>query len=250
MNNQKYIDNIKNSFAIRAELQNNEIYKELFYADTKNKICITFTPKSACSAAFQNFLDLVGLLKDGLEVNPFIHIYRCHIFNNYVNTVLDVNQLIKENYFFIKFIQNPYIRAVSSYRHVNYNGSFRNFMKKLINNDLNDFNDNDIFHFNKQYIKDEESYINKYIKIDKNEIFIIELKNTKKFVFYTNKYSSIHYGIKNINNNSFCGDLIKNDIINNLPSSYKYFYDDEIKNMVEIYYKDDIDKYNYKFDFI
>ena len=37
-------------------------------------------------------------------------------------------------------------------------------------------------------------------------------------------------------------------ILCNLPKSYKYFYDDEIKKMVKIFYKDDIVKYNFTFD--
>ena len=48
-------------------------------------------------------------------------------------------------------------------------------------------------------------------------------------------------------NNTFCGDIPRNTVNNNLPSTYKYFYDDEIKSMVELYYKDDIEKYNYEF---
>ena len=33
------------------------------------------------------------------------------------------------------------------------------------------------------------------------------------------------------------------------PKSYKYFYDDEIKNLVDIFYKKDIIKYGFTFDF-
>ena len=54
-----------------------------------------------------------------------------------------------------------------------------------------------------------------------------------------NKYSSEHHGIKNINNVQFCGDL---------PKSYKYFYDDEIKKMIETFYEKDIQQYGYSFD--
>ena len=54
--------------------------------------------------------------------------------------------------------------------------------------------------------------------------------------------------IKNINNTTFCGDLSKELINNNLPKSYKYFYDDEIKKMLETYYHKDIQQYGYSFD--
>ena len=58
----------------------------------------------------------------------------------------------------------------------------------------------------------------------------------------------INNGKKNINNNQFCGDILLSYVYNNLPSSYKYFYDEEIKMLVYNYYKDDTDKYNFKFE--
>jgi hypothetical protein len=63
-----------------------------------------------------------------------------------------------------------------------------------------------------------------------------------------NRYSSCHHG-KKTSNTYFCGDIPKDQVNECLPSSYKYFYDDEIKQMVETYYKDDIEKYGFSFDF-
>ena len=63
-----------------------------------------------------------------------------------------------------------------------------------------------------------------------------------------NKYTSSHHGKKNINNKTFSGDLPRNVVNENLPKTYKYFYDDEIRKMVETFYKKDIEKYNYSFD--
>ena len=60
-----------------------------------------------------------------------------------------------------------------------------------------------------------------------------------------NKYTSPHHG-KKTNNTEFCGDIPKDMLI--LPKSYKYFYDEEIKNLVDIFYKNDIEKYGFKFE--
>ena len=79
------------------------IYGNLFYCDNKNKICFSFTPRGGCSISFQQYLDLVGLLKDGLDYNPFIHVYRCEIFNNYIEHI-DINKLIQQKFTFIKCI--------------------------------------------------------------------------------------------------------------------------------------------------
>ena len=50
-------------------------------------------------------------------------------------------------------------------------------------------------------------------------------------------------------NTEFCGDIPRCQVNQNLPLSYKYFYDEEIKNLVYFFYKDDFVKYNFNFDF-
>ena len=152
---------------------------------------------------------------------------------------------------------NPYIRAVSIFRlQISHNLSFREYLKQLINNEINYFNDNEKYHLEPQYIEGEEKIITKYIKINENETFQITLfDETLYTLFYestytldVNKYASIHHGLKNTDNTTFCGDLPKDEINNDLPASYKYFYDDEIQKMVEMYYKNDIEKYGFTFN--
>jgi len=204
-------------------------YSDLWYVCNKNKICITFTPRGGCSISFQQFLDLNNLLNDGLNYNNFIHAYRCSIFCPNVKKY-DIDNLLKEKYTFIKFIINPYIRAVSIYRsQKSHNLSFREYLKELINNKMDYLNEGEIYHLQTQYIDGEENIITKYIKIDKNETFQITLFDGTLYTLDVNKYSSPHHGEKNINNTVFCGDLPKNIINDNLPKIYKYFYDDEIK---------------------
>jgi len=225
----------------------NSIYKDLFYCDNENKICISFTPRGGCSISFQQYLDLIGLLKDGLDYNPFIHFYRCEIFIPNVKFI-NIDELIKQKFTFVKFIMNPYIRAVSIFRaQTSHNLSFRKYLKQLINNEIDYFNDNDKYHYHQQYIPGEEKIITKYIKIDKNETFEIKLSNGTPYNLDVNKFTSYHHGKKTENTN-FCGDLLKDNINNSLPKSYKYFYDEEIKKMVDIYYKQDIENYKYSFD--
>jgi len=101
-----------------------------------------------------------------------------------------------------------------------------------------------------QYIKLKKPHFfikQKYIKIDKNETFEIKLSNGELYNLDVNKYTSCHHG-KRINNTEFIGDLLRQDISKRLPESYKYFYDEEIKKMVDTYYKEDIENYGYSFD--
>lgn len=247
-NNKQFVHNIlkknvgKTSYGKSA-------YSDLWYVDNKNKICITFAPRGGASISFQQYLDLVGLLDDGLKYHNFIHEYRCHIFNDLVQ-YHNIEDLMARNYKFIKFIMNPYIRAVSIYRiQTSHNLSFREYLKQLINNKTDYFNSDDKWHYHQQYIEGEEKVVTKYIKINENEKYEIQLANGKPYVLDANRYTSFHHGVKNINNDVFHGDLPRNTISYfNLPKSYKYFYDDEIRKMVEIFYKDDIEKYAFKFD--
>jgi hypothetical protein len=193
------------------------------------------------------YLDLIGLLNEALTYNNFIHAYRHDIINK-KSVHYDINKLIDEKYTFIKFIINPYIRAVSIYRaQSSHNLSFRQYLKQLLDNKIDYFNNNDKFHYHPQYVDGEKNIITKYIKIDKNEICQITLHDGSLYILDVNKYTASHHGKKK-NITVFCGDLPKNVINNNLPNNYKYFYDEEIKQMVETFYKNDIEQYNYSFN--
>lgn len=247
MENKNLIENIKNK-KISITSFDNSIYSNLWYVDDENKICITFTPRGGCSISFQQYLHLIGLLDDGLNYNNFIHCYRCDIFNKVVK-YKNIDELIDDKYIFIKFIMNPFIRAVSIFRaQTSHNLTFREYLKQLNQNKIDYFNNNDKYHLEQQYIDGEEKIITKYIKINENETYSLILSNNTEYIFDVNKFTSVHHGIKNKQNNKFCGDLQLSDIYNNLPSSYKYFYDEEIKILVYNYYKDDIEKYNFKFE--
>ena len=132
----------------------NNYYSGLWYVDNINKIVVTFTPRGACSKSFCQFLDLVGLLEDGTNYHPFIHHYRIDLIDANCSYV-KIDDLVKNNYTFIKFIINPYIRAVSIYTGLttnNINLSFREFLKHILNNTIcNILNKSDIFHTCPQY---------------------------------------------------------------------------------------------------
>lgn len=228
-------------------------YSNLWYVDTKNKICVTFTPRGGCSKSFQQYLDLLdgNLLKDAFDFHPFVHRYRTDLFDSNVPRI-PINKLTQEKYKIIKFIMNPYIRAVSVFRMIeSYNLSFRKFMRRIVfytKYMISKFTENDKFHYHQQYIKGEEKIITKYIRINENEIYDVKLKNGENYKIDVNKYDSIHHG-KKTENTIFCGDIPRLEISKKLPKSYKYFYDDEIKKLVNIFYRDDFVKYKFTFDF-
>ena len=157
LNNTLYKNNITKSNAGKTEF-GNSIYSNLWYLDTQNKLCITFTPRGGCSISFQLYLDLLGLLEDALKYNNFIHYYRCDLFIPNI-PYISIDTLIDNKYTFIKFIINPYIRAVSIYRaQTSHNLSFREYLKQLNNDEISYFNDNDKYHLHPQYIEGEEKF--------------------------------------------------------------------------------------------
>lgn len=236
----------------RAHTGINHIYNNMFYLDMKNKVCFSFTPRGGCSVAFQAFLDLVGLLNEGLAYDSFIHNYRINVLDKLIQNY-NINYLISLNYKFIKFITNPYIRAVSIFRaQTSHNLTFREYLRELVSGKVFEyFNDNDKYHLYEQYIPGEEEYITKYIRIDENETYDFEIINDEKnkefFKININKYSSPHHSVRN-GTNTFCADILKNNVNTMLPKSYKYFYDCETKSLVDTFYKNDIQKYNYNFE--
>ena len=226
-------------------------YSHLWYVDNVNKVCITFSPRSGCSVAFKQYLDLVGLLADGEAYKPFIHRYRMDIFDPHVRDV-PIRQLINQTYTFIKFIINPYIRAVSIFWHAQqYNKtgndvSFRQYLQRRLDPDQDQYPPDEKWHFQEQYISGEEKVITKYIKISDNETYSIMLKNGEQYEFNTNRFTSIHHAKKKPST-EFCGDVPRSIICKQLPDNYKWFYDKEIRGMVERLYRQDINKYGFKF---
>jgi len=244
---ERLIEKIKNKNVGKTSY-GNHTYSNLWFVCHDNKICITFTPRGGCSISMLQYLDLVGLLEDALHYNSFVHLYRCKIFQNNI-PYCKIDKLKSENYTFVKFIINPYIRAVTIFRwQTSHNLSFREYLKQLTNNKTEYFNNDDKYHYEQQYIEGEENYITKYIKINENEKYTIILNDGKPYELDANKYTSCHHGVKNQQNTKFCGDLESKIVNNDLPKSYKYFYDDDIKKMVETFYKDDIEKYGFSFD--
>jgi len=226
---------LKTPNAFKSIINSNHPYKDLIYGDSKNKLCIAFSPRAGCSISFQCYLDIIGLLNDGIKYNSFIHRYRTELFNKRIK-----KRALPLNYTYIKFIMNPYTRAVSIYRaQTSHNLSFREYLKQ--HNTIN-LNNSDKYHRHSQYIPGEEAIPFVYIKIDKNE--------THQLGDYTidpNKYTSVHHG-KKTSNTDFCGDIPRQTVNQQLPSSYKYFYDEEIKSLVYQKYKQDIDYYKYSFE--
>jgi hypothetical protein len=152
--------------------------------------------------------------------------------------------LINTDYLKLKFVRNPYSRAVSSYLHLSINNlSFYEFLLNLFNNKY-EYN----IHYASQHhlLEKKQKIYNEIIKIENIDSEIERINKKYNIKLEYNSFSN-HHSQKHLNEKKYVG-YIKYSNIKNIPS-YKYFYDDErIKQLVYDIYKIDINLYNYTFE--
>ena len=215
---------------------------------SQNKFIIDWSAKSGCTTILKIFLDYMDLL-DKFKNYHWIHNCRPIYYNEYGR--VDEQLLFSNEYLKIKFVRNPYSRAVSSYLHVmntklknkfrHKNMSFHTFLLSLKSRELNDI------HYNLQMTKEEKNnkIFDKVIKIENLSKEILEINSLYNINLNCN-FSSFHHKkidtkvSKNISYKKYSQ-------IKNIPS-YNFFYDQKIKNLVYKIYKEDIEKYDYTFD--
>ena len=230
--------------------------------DEKSKLVMLWTPKAACTTACIMMFKHMGLLEDALKYDKYIHSYRHKIFYKQYGFVNIDHHLLSKKYFIFKIIRNPYDRAVSSYLHVikftlnkNFKKmSFEEFLKHIKINSGIFVDDNKLdpmgtSHICPQYVEGEETYINKYVR----------LENGQKDIDEINKLRNINLNI-NIDNFTLhhmqrSETTLNKDYLGNVPFDklpvimpiYKCFYNELTKKLVEEIYSDDILNYKYKF---
>lgn len=213
------------------------------------KFIIDWTPKAGCSVICKIFFEYMDILEEALKYSSWIHNYREKYYyakyGRVNNTQLLSNKIIK-----IKFVRNPYSRAVSSFLHVMktklkklFNNEDMSFYTFLLNLKRKKYPSNS--HYNLQMINSEKkNTFNHIIKIENLEK---EIKNlNKRFNLNLNyDFTSTHHIIKeriNIDVSS-----VKFSQILKIPN-YNNFYDKKTKVLVDEIYKADIIRYNYTFE--
>ena len=226
-----------------------------FNYHSKQDTAIIWTPKAACTIVNKMFFEEEGLLEDALKYSNWIHDFRM-----FYSKKLDVKKMKQkaispENKVtkWIQFTVNPYRRAVSSYIHCSkfpkaclgfevYNKSFKSFLEDIMNEKFQNA------HFFPQVFYKEK------------DIEYIKLENLDEMLPYINKKYNLSYKLQsshhhakntcNLNKNiiEFVGDKLWNELKDDLPTNYCYFYDEEVKILVEKIYNLDIKLFNYTWD--
>ena len=222
------------------------------YSKKYNYIMI-YNAKSGCTLWRQLFLEL-----HREEIKESTNLW--HNINIDFPIPKNINNIPK-----IVVVRNPYMRVVSMFcnKYVNINRNFlyskfnlpkitfREFVKKLVElKNKNKLNNTDvhIVEQTKDFIMDKNTYV---VKLEKFNEQIIEAYK------YIGKHKLLPQIEKFINSNNFINETkrdisIKNvsdkeyTVGNNIYPDYKYFYDNELLNMVYDLYKDDFIKFNYQ----
>lgn len=204
---------------------------------------IDWAPKAGCTVVCKIFFDYMDELEKSLKYDDWIHNLRPKYYKKYGK--VDEKLLLSNNFIKIKFVRNPYSRAVSSYIHV-----MKTHLKNNFNNEDMSFYTFLLYLEKKNYPSDPH-YAMQMCCLEKEDTFdhIIKIENLEKEIKNLNKlynlnydFSSSHHVIKHTSNINVSN--VKFSQISNTPT-YNNFYD---KNLVFKLYKDDIIRYNYTFE--
>lgn len=210
--------------------------------DKNNKVIMLWSPKSGCTVSLQAMFESMNLLEEALQYYKFVHKYRMDIFYKKYG-VVDL-ALLKQCYAF-KIVRNPYARAVSSYLHLVpcYKGdksiettTFYDFLKILKDNNMRFIfngreNPHATYHSMIQYDQNEEKFLDRFIKLEDKEIET-KLREEANINFSLKNRTSYHHVAKKDIHCGFFGETPIGEVIQNVPRSYRYFYNKKIKSMV------------------
>ena len=234
----------------------NELYISQILILQKLKILVDWTPKAGCTTICKMAFKKLGILNEALAHSNWIHNFRSDKFYKRYGVVKEL-ELINgkfNDFQIIKFVRNPYSRAISSYIHamktprlnkiVGSNDiSFHHFLN-LFKNEIIEVEGH--WRVQKIYYENNPKLKIKYVKIEKLEQELINLKKNK-IVDFEYGFSSNHHVKKNEDKTNFVGNMKFSKYKNEIPN-YRYFYNDKIKKLVEEIYKEDILTYKYSYN--
>ncbi|MDQ3050325.1 MAG: sulfotransferase family protein [Bacteroidota bacterium] len=229
--------------------------------DTKNKIILDWSPKAGCTIMVKMFFRNMGLLEEALEYNSWIHEYRMHVFSKVHPITLD--DLKSSQFYKVKFVRNPFHRAVSSYLHTmkypvmhepvkkalwrwNADISFKSFVNYLSKIDLHTCDP----HYSlqkKDFETDFPKCFDEIIKIENLDHAIKELNTRKGFGFDLSGLTSSHHLEKNRDLMANVAKTKWNKLKNDIPW-YLNFYTPALAEKVYHLYREDFEAYSYSKD--
>lgn len=239
--------------------------------DSKNKLALLWSAKSGCTFAIKWMFNHMGLLEEALAYDSWIHKYRIALLSRSDHHEASVEDFCKlpSSFRVVRFVRQPFKRAVSSYVHALRNGyedaqiaaflargvdttsrfSFREFVKYLESLDLRNCN----IHHRIQTHPLERRFM-------PTSGFLVNLDHSMESLPKLESYlglpqtdpwryreSDHHTRTSADVSAQFCGDHLfdfTREIAPVLPD-YRSFYDSDLENGVYKLYAEDFLKYGF-----
>ena len=240
----------------------------LLFLENKD-IAILWSAKSGCTLAVKWFFYQRGELETAQDYSPWIHDYRIQVYRQSNAYKMGVHRAEYGKMRYVRFVRNPFSRAVSSYLHMvrtvgndEFHRPFNEFLGRDIEKDSNatfrefvdflsdiDVQDCDI-HYRQQAHQIE---VNKLIDVD----CVVHLENIEReLVAVTRRYglkpssvselsSSHHNTRRSVVRDSFVGDIPHHRTEEDVYPDYRDFYDSELIERITDIYANDFGRYGY-----
>jgi hypothetical protein len=236
--------------------------------DNSRKILMEFSPKAGCTSAVVMFAENMGY-KYGVHYTGWPHDFREKMLyracgNAYWCMYFD------PTWYRFKVVRNPYERAVSSYIHCmetviltklipasqHNTTSFLDFMRLVSR-----LPEKTVYRVALQHISYQVSTLERDLKHHQNISLyrtIVKIEDPTEALATINnatgsnfslKFKSSHHTRRHNGTQIFVGDKPYDEIRNSIPETYKYFYNSEIKALVEKVYLRDLKMYNYSYPY-
>jgi hypothetical protein len=248
--------NLSTPGEIDKELFQRKVHRMRRLINREKKVIIGWTAKAGCSMSIKLFYKYIGILDEALQYSAWPHFYREEVYekNNHIST----DDLNNDDFLKIKFVRNPYARAISSYIHAlktgyiwnyvkqdNHDISFKQFLE-MITNATKHIAIWDLHHsMQKEWDEDNFQY-NEIIQIEELDKRLLEINTKYDIDFEVNdKILTNHHHIKKTDDIDYCVSYSLYSEIKDAIPNYKFFYNDELVEMVYNIYQLDFETYNY-----
>ena len=238
--------------------------------DSRNKIVISWMPKSACSYVMQLLAYQLGVIYH--SESP--HTFRMEWYGR-CSPELKSCVYLDPSWYKFKVIRNPYDRMVSSYLYSmvtafipdkilratipgivrRHDISFTRFLEYAENVVAQGYKiDNHVKAQHKPweweyFLEGKPTLYNKIVKIENLEQDLDEVRKATGIDYPTSfKETPSHYAVRR-NVSNFVGDVPYGRLRNKIPTDYGHFYNDELKERVGKLMERDLLVYNYSFPF-
>ncbi len=209
-------------------------------------LIVDWTEKAGCTLVWMMLLDNYGLLEKAIKYHPWIHYYRMKIYSKKHKITPD--RFLDPKYCKVKFVRNPYNRAVSSYlyccKKYFFKGSFEDFLISLKNQKWKNLTQKEILGIKGHSIKQSkfsDKFMDYIIPIENPNLQEINAKTGLNLSL--DKYQSSHHTQYLESYYYYVGNLPFTKMERYPP--YYCYYSPKTLELVEELYKEDIASYGY-----